>query len=105
MTLDEFDAVVERRLGLTRDTLVIKGREYVRGDDRLSNFKLESQYNRLPVVVNVLSKLSKHLVSVADMCHDEVTGTVYTKAMWDEKIGDCVNYLVLLEAVLEEGRR
>lgn len=48
---------------------------------------------------NLWGFLKKHLTSVLDL----VDGSKpVTKAMVDEKVGDAINYLVLLEAVLLE---
>jgi hypothetical protein len=45
--------------------------------------------------------LAKHLVSLSDMCK---SGRRYADDIWDEKIGDAVNYLLLLRAVVEDGK-
>ena len=41
----------------------------------------------------------KHLVSVMDLVHGKLKSE---PVMVDEKIGDMINYLILLEAVLKE---
>lgn len=43
--------------------------------------------------------LSKHLVSVSDMCTD---GQTYDIDRWNEKITDSICYLILLRAIVEE---
>lgn len=105
MTLDEFDTVVERRLGLVRETLLVKGREYARDGDRLSNFKNGAALLRCSPERALLGYVAKQAVSVVDFVRDLEAGVVHSRGEWDEKIGDCVNYLILLEALLEEGRR
>jgi len=104
MTVDEFDAVVERRLDLIRKTLVVKGREYMWGGDRLSNFVNGAKLLRCTPERALLGYLAKQAVSVVDFVHDAEAGVQRTQAEWDEKIGDCVNYLILLEAIAAEGR-
>lgn len=104
MNVADFDAVVERRLDLIRKTLVIKGREYMRGDDRLSNFVNGARLLRCTPERALLGYLTKQAVSIVDFVHDAEAGVRRTQAEWDEKIGDCVNYLILLEAVAAEGR-
>lgn len=104
MTLDEFDAVVERRLSLIKEVLFVKGREYTRDDDRLSNFKNGALILRCIPERVLLGYMVKQIVSVVDYVRDLESGVVHSREEWDEKLGDCVNYLILLEAVLEEGR-
>ena len=43
----------------------------------------------------------KHLVSVLDLIEGSLSPSEY---MVNEKIGDAINYLILLEAVLKEGK-
>jgi hypothetical protein len=44
----------------------------------------------------------KHLVSVLDIVDDHAKGDKRRIGLVDEKLGDAVNYLVLLEALLKE---
>lgn len=104
MTQAEFDAVVGRRLDLIRQTLVNKGREYVRGDDRLHNFRNAAGIERTTLERSLLGKWGKHLASVIDFVHDLDRGVTHTESEWDEKLGDVINYGVLLEAVVVERR-
>lgn len=104
MTLDDFDRLVDRRFAACRRVLVEKGQEYVRGDDRLQNFRDEAALLRCTPAFACLSKLSKHLTSVVDMVHDLDAGVAHPDDRWDEKVGDAVNYLVLLEAVVKERK-
>lgn len=47
--------------------------------------------------------LVKHWVSIEDVVIDErLSSAPPDHAMIDEKIGDAINYLILLEAVLKE---
>ena len=46
-----------------------------------------------------MGMLSKHLISVSDMCMDE---RKYSKEQWDEKITDSINYFLILRAIVEE---
>ena len=47
----------------------------------------------------LMGMLSKHLISVSDMCTDD---RVCPKEQWDEKITDSINYLLILRALVEE---
>ena len=46
-----------------------------------------------------MGMLSKHLISVSDMCMGEQQ---YSKEQWDEKITDSINYFLILRAIVEE---
>jgi hypothetical protein len=47
-----------------------------------------------------MGMLSKHLISVSDMCMDEQQ---YSKEQWDEKITDSINYFLILCAIVAFG--
>ena len=46
--------------------------------------------------------MSKHTVSVYDMIRGLESGEEYPLDMWDEKIGNSINYLLLLAALVRE---
>jgi hypothetical protein len=48
--------------------------------------------------------LSKHLISVYDMVDDLNNHIESPMEVWKEKIGDSINYLILLEALLYERK-
>ena len=50
----------------------------------------------------LMGMLSKHLVSVADMCMDQRGSAAYSIDQWEEKITDSMNYLFLLKAIIRE---
>lgn len=102
MTSEEFDAVVERRVNLLQDVLKIKGREYQRGPDRLSNFKNSAAILRSTPEDALLGQWAKHVSSIVDLIHDLRRGVVADRVVWDEKLGDAINYLILLEGVVVE---
>lgn len=106
MTMGEFDAILERRIGLMRSVLASKGEEYATDQDQLHNFKRAAQLRREPdagAPEVLLGMLVKHWVSIEDLVHNwSFVGAAVARI--DEKIGDAINYLVLLEALLKEGR-
>ena len=98
---DQFQEVLDTQIQQTTSTLAGKAEEYASDNDRLSNFKRSAHLNHTTQPKAVTGMMSKHTVSVYDMVED---GKAYTAAEWDEKIGDHINYLILLKAVLiEEG--
>ena len=46
--------------------------------------------------------MAKHTVSVYDMLRGLEEGKSYPLELWDEKIGDSINYLLLLAAAVRE---
>lgn len=99
MTTQEFNVLLERRIQKIRDVLQSKANEYAT-DDRLHNFKSQPLDNLSETPEQVLwGYLRKHLQSVYDM----VKGLKpVTEKSVDEKLGDCINYLILLEALFDE---
>lgn len=100
MTNEEFNALLERRIELMRTTLRSKGDEYNFGTDRLENFKHQAAIRKCSTAEAVLGNLAKHVASIVDMV---LSVREFGCEVWDEKIGDAINYLVLLEAVVCEG--
>ena len=47
--------------------------------------------------------MCKHTVSIYDLINDAEIGKDIPLEMWDEKIGDSINYLLLLNALVREG--
>lgn len=114
MVVKDFNAVVHTQLGLCESLLTSKGHEYaadvyttenslVKGlpePDRLLHFKKAAAIMNTTPKVALLGMLSKHIVSVSDMCTDK--DTHYSLEKWDEKITDSINYLLILRAIVEE---
>ena len=103
MTNESFTAMMEARLVAIRETLGRKAKEYAGPADRLHNFKRGAEVLGEDPAQTCLGLFVKHLVSVMDIV-DEVARTQNPPdtALLDEKLGDAINYLVLLEAILKE---
>lgn len=102
MTGKEFSDLLQRRLNLTVSVLDNKAVEYATGSDRLHNFKQAAAMLRCTPAQACLGFMTKHLVSVFDMV-ETFPGTPTVEKI-DEKIGDAINYLILLEALLKEQK-
>lgn len=98
MLAEEFEKIINLRLTLCRDTLTRKAAEYAT-EDRLHNFKVAAQMQDVTPVQALAGMMAKHTVSIYDMC---TSGDVYPPEMWAEKIGDSINYLLLLDALVRE---
>lgn len=102
MKLDDFNKVVERRIALIKEVLTSKGQEYVRGDDRLHNFKNSGRKKGVTPEKALTFFMLKHETSLDDIINDLDRGIIPSQKMIDEKIGDIINYYVLLEAHFAE---
>jgi hypothetical protein len=101
MKIKEFSELLERRINKTREVLDKKNAEYADGaDDKLYNFKRAAKISGDTVKKTLAGMMLKHEVSIWDIIDGKRS---FTEAMIDEKIGDMINYLILLEAVLKEN--
>lgn len=99
MTDDEFDAVVAHRISRIQAVLGEKAKEYSYGGDRLSNFHRAADIQKINPEQAAWNFLVKHLVSIQDMIE---SGTHYHRGRWCEKLGDAINYLILIDAIVIE---
>ena len=101
MTREDFSRRVEKRIDLVRQTLLTKHKEYAKDDNVFRNFDEAAGGLSLHGSSSEVlwSYMTKHLVSIKDIVADNkpVDATVVS-----EKIGDVINYLILLEAMLNE---
>jgi hypothetical protein len=98
----DFDVIVKERIEAIEKTLASKGKEYSSDADRLHNFKEAARLESIHPITALRGMMLKHIVSVNDMCRDYVEGKIHSEAMINEKFGDYVNYLILLEALMKE---
>lgn len=99
MKTDTFNEILEERLKAIKNTLGSKAQEYAFKDDRLHNFKVAARVSQVTIPAALWGMALKHLVSVMDLVEGQLTATPETV---NEKIGDMINYLILLEAVFKE---
>lgn len=102
MTSLEFRSVLEERIKKIREVLDKKAGEYSRGQDRLHNFKRVAEIKRITPAEACIDGFCKHLVSILDMVDDLADGKAWVLPIWEEKLGDAINYLILLEALVKE---
>lgn len=93
-----FDIEVERLLGRIKEVLLSKGEEYAT-EDRLHNFKAAAHIQKETPRQALVGMMAKHTVSIYDMGKSTKN---FSRAQWDEKIIDHLNYLILLSAVVTE---
>lgn len=99
MDTKTFNMHVEDQIERCRKTLIVKGGEYG-AQDRLHNFKAFSELAGMSQEQACAGFLGKHIVSIYDMCRESSYGTKYDLEKWNEKIGDAINYLLILSAIV-----
>lgn len=99
MNKRDFNDCIKLLFSTCESTLVTKGKEYAPNRDRLDHFKKAAALLRSTPEKALLGQLTKHLVSIIDMVENP---TQYDFPKWTEKIGDSINYLALLYAVVFE---
>ena len=103
MTHDTFNTILHDRLTVIKGVLASKAKEYATEDgDRLQNFKDAAILGNTTPERALKGMLLKHLVSVFMIIDELDKGKIASRAMIDEKLGDSINYFILLEALLKE---
>lgn len=105
MKHDVFNEVVSVRLVKCRNVLCAKAAEYVTDEDRLSNFKQAAGLQSVSPEQALFGMVAKHMVALGDFCQRVTAGREVPYEMWDEKIGDIINYMLLLDAIVQENKK
>lgn len=98
MTPEEFEIVVETRFNRIRKVLLEKAKEYAT-EDRLHNFRTAAALEGVSMRQALGGMMAKHTVSIYDLIAQD---DVAQLSVWDEKLTDHLNYLILLEAIVLE---
>ena len=105
MTITDFnklvDYIVEERI---KKVMCSKSAEYSRGNDKLYNFKRSAEVDGITPIEALRGMDLKHRTSISDMLDDlnDPEHIDYTKKLWEEKLTDHINYMILLWALLAE---
>jgi len=105
MTREEFnelvDYIVEEKV---KKVMCAKSSEYARGNDKLYNFKRSAEIDGITPIEALRGMDLKHRTSISDMVRDNVdkANKAYPQAIWEEKLTDHINYMILLWALLKE---
>lgn len=100
MTNQNFNDVVKEQLKLCEDLLCKKGEEYDHTtDDRLHVFKVAGALEGITPMQALAGMMAKHTISVYDL----IASNCNNLALWDEKITDHINYLLLLKGLIKEA--
>ena len=104
MNNTEFEKIITEQFDSCRGTLLKKAEEYADDTDRLHNFKIAAKLQGVTPLTALGGMMAKHTVSVYDLIRRHENGFEIKKEMWDEKIGDIINYLLLMQGLLAEER-
>ena len=99
MIQEDFDLIVSRRLAACKQVLRSKTGTYASKSDRLHNFKLGAKLIRQTPEQYAMELATKHIVAISDKL---VNKEVMTPEFVAEKIGDAINYMLLIEALNQE---
>ena len=102
MTNIELLNIITERERACRATLDHKGEIYATRDDRLSNFDDVGNMNGVTLQEALWGMVSKHVSATKSKIY---SGELPTKKWITEYLGDCHNYLYLLEAIWEDARK
>ena len=83
-------------------TLKGKSNEYSRANDKLHNFKAAGRKRDITPERALDGMALKHEISIDDIINDIDAGKLPARDVLTEKIIDRINYLVLLNALIEE---
>jgi hypothetical protein len=94
-----FETVLENRIAAVKDILDEKAIQYQRGNNRYSNFdKIALFENKTPEQA-LWGIAMKHIAALSDYVND-LPNNDMSEEQWQEKIGDTINYLILLEGIV-----
>lgn len=95
----DFNIVMDDLLFIAKRKMERRAREYSDDSDRLRNFKTAAELRHQTLYQAIAGPMSKHTVSIYDMIDSPES---YTVDVWEEKIVDHINYLILLRAAIAE---
>ena len=104
MNLEELNKLLTERYYKSKEVLISKNKEYGQVDDVLESFNEQAQISMHNEPTSIgWELLVKHLYSVRRMIREyENEGRIPDQDMIDEKFGDAINYLILIEALFKE---
>ncbi len=104
MNIKDFEALSKERFASCEKTLFAKNKEYAEDGDKLSNFKQAGLLKGETPERALWGMLAKHLISIKKIIYDLDKGIIPSRSILAEKVGDVINYHLLLEGLVEERR-
>ena len=94
-----FDQIIEHQIDRCVSVLVSKATGYAPAGDKLHNFRTAAELQGGLMKQALGGMMAKHTVSIYDMI---ASNDAFDNDIWDEKITDHINYLLLLRAVVQD---
>lgn len=94
-----FNDVLSAQLDFCKEMLGLKADEYAVDSDRLHNFRVAAKLQGINMQQALGGMMAKHTVSIYDMIYSPNSNST---DLWQEKITDHINYLLLLRAIIAE---
>ncbi len=95
-----FETVLNNRIAAIKDILDEKAKQYQRGDNRYSNFDKIALFENQTPEQALWGIAMKHIAALSDYVNDLPENNMPIE-QWQEKIGDIINYLILLEGLAQ----
>jgi len=98
-----FDEIIKSRVEKIQRILGLKASEYASKTDRFHNFNVAGRISGTTPEKALYGMMLKHEVSVLDLIEmADIEPENLSASLIDEKIGDYINYLILLEGMLKQ---
>lgn len=94
----QFDEVLVYRLDKTKETLSAKAEQYQRNGNRYWNFDKAADFMGITPEQALWGFVMKHITALGDFVD---MGGETSMEQWEEKIGDIICYLILLEGIVK----
>lgn len=105
MNFKLYTDIINHQITKCQDMLTSKRAEYANDNSPVVNFTRSKDLLGCNTTVWALAgHMDKHTVSIYDMIKQHEQGVRFPQSKWDEKITDHINYLLLLQVVLEEEK-
>lgn len=98
----DYEKAVEGMINHCSEVLLSKHAEYATEDD-FHNFNVAASIQNITPEQALIGMMDKHVVSVHDLVNEAAEGKIVPVEVWKEKIGDNINYLLLLWAMVSRG--
>jgi hypothetical protein len=103
MTHDEFNVVLNETIRKCKATLATKKDLYASDQDRLDNFKQAARLQKCTQAKALWGMVSKHIIALSSYINLLEDGYAVNAEELEEKIGDIINYHILLRGIFKEG--
>lgn len=99
-----FEENLDLRLKLLREILGNEVTEYATEENRYHNFDKAAKIQDITPEQALCGIMTKHFVSVLDIIDGVSNDYLYTVTYIEEKIGDTIKYLIILESMIKDRR-